>query len=146
MFQKTMSSFKPCLIMLALLLVDSEAEYVGDAVRENVKILCPFTCRKVCPIIDTAIEFRCHIGCRSPRKRFIPDFMTSGVQYRVQPMSNDFIPYDLNGDQLISLKEFSTAENLPLLEVYDVFTCADTNKDYTLDMIEFKKAPFVRWK
>ncbi|KAK3608318.1 hypothetical protein CHS0354_030768 [Potamilus streckersoni] len=58
-------------------------------------------------------------------------------------MSQDFNHYDLNGDNLISPKEFSTAENLPPREVNEVFKFADSNDDYMLDSYEFEAAPFV---
>ncbi|KAL3853370.1 hypothetical protein ACJMK2_016918 [Sinanodonta woodiana] len=162
-----MSYFKTLLILLALtsaLFDDSEAfrfrrlkdrvvnavRRVGRAIRDVVKPICKLTCPKACPILGTAVglnpaitEVGCHIGCNKLCKRSIPDFVMSDVQYRVQPMSKDFSHYDLNGDKLISPEEFSKAENLPLLEVYDIFKFADVDGDYMLDTDEFETAPFV---
>ncbi|KAK3579307.1 hypothetical protein CHS0354_029585 [Potamilus streckersoni] len=162
-----MSKFKELLILLvltSLFLEESEAlrfrrlknrivnvvRRVGSAIREAVKPICQSACPKVCPVVGSAVGLPpavtgigCHIGCSNLCKRSIPDFVMSDVQYRVQPMSKDFSHYDLNGDKLISPEEFSRAESLPLLEVYDIFKFADVDGDYMLDIDEFETAPFI---
>ncbi|KAL3853353.1 hypothetical protein ACJMK2_016901 [Sinanodonta woodiana] len=162
-----MSTFKALLILLVLtsLFIDDSKAFrfrrlkdrvvnavrrIGSAIREVIKPVCQEACPKVCPVVGSAVglpsgitEIGCHIGCNKLCKRSIPSFVMSDVQYRVQPMSKNFSHYDLNGDKLISPEEFSRAENLPLLEVYDIFKFADVDGDLMLDTDEFETAPFV---
>ncbi|KAL3853489.1 hypothetical protein ACJMK2_017025 [Sinanodonta woodiana] len=136
-----MSKFKACLILLVLLLNDFEAFGNAIPIMKAITTDCGFICRKLCPIIDpnkkVSPDVGCHVKCSDPCKRGIPD-----VPSRFQTFSQDFNHYDVNGDTLISPKEFSTAENVPLVEVNDMFQFADKNDDHMLDSNEFEMAPF----